>query len=321
MPRDRITIADGWLAMGSFFEIEIRLERDQAKAGRAWLAWARDEIPRLEAIYSRHDPASAVADLNRALARENVLTKSIDLRPELESILLLAAEIGTDSGGAFDVTIGPLVEVWTEGVAKGSWPSPDQLQRARNQSGSEALGLRGDGRLEAHVRGLRIDLDGLSKGHVLDRLGERFKRDLPHAAALLNFGESSVLAIGDPDGRGWRLAIRSRSASHSSQIVLRLRDQALSVSSSLDVASEIAGKRVSHVIDPRTGLTVEHGAEAFVIANRAGIADGWSTALLVLGANPSALQLIEKAGLEAELIEENGRKMATQGWNGFLVQP
>ncbi|MFP6656039.1 MAG: FAD:protein FMN transferase [Myxococcota bacterium] len=307
--------------MGSFFEIEIRTERDEVEAARQWLDWARDEIPRLEALYSRHDSGSAVARLNRALSREDVLTKSLDLHPELEAILLLATHIGTESGGAFDVTIGPLVEVWTEAVATGIWPPPNRLQRASAQSGSEALRLLGDGRLETRIRGLRIDLDGLSKGHVLDRLAESFRRELPNAVALLNFGESSVLAIGDPDGAGWRLALRSRLASGRGQVVLRLRDQALSVSSSLGVTSEIAGERLSHVIDPRTGMTVEHGAEAFVIANRAGVADGWSTALLVLGANPRALQLVEEAGLEADLVEGNGQKISTQGWQEFVIRP
>ncbi len=173
---------------------------------------------------------------------------------------------------------------------------------------------------------MRLDLDGLSKGRVLDQLRARLEKDLPGAAALFNFGESSVLAIGDPDGEGWRLAIRSRNPAdgrlrEGSRNVLWLRDQALSVSSSLGVASEIDGQRISHVIDPRTGSAVIESVEAFVIADRAAVADGWSTALLVMGANRAALRLIRKAGLEADVLERSGSEISTEGWEEHFVQP
>ena len=323
---DRIAVSDGWLAMGTFLEVEIRVVPGEADRARNWIEWARQEIGRLERVYSRHDPASTVSRLNLLLAGDDVLTSKIRVVPELEAILFLAIEIWEGSGGAFDITIGPLVDVWTQAVAEGSWPSVEQLRRAKARLGSEAFLLLGDGQLEVLTREMRIDLDGLSKGQVLDRLRERFGEDLPNAAALLNFGESSILAIGDPDGAGWRLAIRSRnpsdgSLSTGSRNVLRLRDQALSVSSSLSASSEIAGERISHVIDPRTGSAVAESVEALVIADRAGMADGWSTALLVLGANRTAIRLIEKAGLEADILESSGRGVSTEGWEDFLVQP
>jgi thiamine biosynthesis lipoprotein len=323
---DRIAISDGWLAMGTFFEVEIRVVPGNADRARDWIDWAHQEIVRLERIYSRHDSDSAISELNRLLARDDVLTTEIRVGSELESILFLAIEIWEGSGGAFDMSIGPLVDIWTRAVAKESWPSVDQLRRAKARLGSEAFLLLGDGKLEILTPGMRVDLDGLSKGRVLDQLRARFEKDLPNAAALLNFGESSIMAIGDPDGEGWRLSIRSRnpsdgSLSKGSRNVLRLRDQALSVSSSLGSASEIAGERISHVIDPRTGSAVVDGVEAFVIADRAGMADGFSTALLVLGASRTALRLIEKAGLEADILESSGLGVSTKSWENFYVQP
>jgi thiamine biosynthesis lipoprotein len=322
----RIAISDGWLAMGTFFEVEIRVLPGEADRARNWIEWAHQEIVRLEKIYSRHDPDSAISGLNRSLAREDAVTLALHVDSELESILFLAIEIWEGSGGAFDMTIGPLVDVWTGAVTKGSWPSIDQLRHAKARLGSEAFLLLGDGQLEVLTPGMRVDLDGLSKGRVLDQLRARFEKDLPDAAALLNFGESSIMAIGDPDGEGWRLSIRSRnpsdgSLSNGSRNVLRLRDQALSVSSSLGIASEVAGERISRVIDPRTGSAVVESVEAFVIADRAGMADGWSTALLVFGANRTAIRLIEKAGLEADILESSGRGVSTKGWEDFFVQP
>jgi thiamine biosynthesis lipoprotein len=323
---DRIAVSDGWLAMGTFFEVELRVAPEDVDRARDWIEWARDEIVRLEQIYSRHDPRSIVSGLNQSLATHEILARELLVDPELESILFLAIEIWTGTGGAFDITIGPLVDLWTQSNAAGSWPSSEALGRAKSRIGSEALLLRGDGRLDVARSGMRLDLDGLSKGRVLDQLRSRFEKDLPSAAALLNFGGSSVLAIGDPDGEGWRLAIRSRRAvgdnmKKGTRNVLRLRDQALSVSSSLGVVSEIGGERIAHVIDPRSGSAVVDDVEAFVIADSAGRADGWSTALLVLGANRTALRLLEKAGLEADILEREGTGVSTPGWERHFVQP
>ena len=317
----RIAVSDGWLAMGTFFEIEIRVRPGNERIARDFIAWAREEIPRLERIYSRHDSDSELEALNRTLAGEGILTSGAQIDQELESLLFSGIEVWEGSGGAFDMTIGPLVEVWIDAVAEGRWPLVEELRAAKSRIGSEAFLLLGDGALEVLKTGIQIDLDGISKGAVLDHLRGRFEEVLPAAAALFNFGESSIVAIGDPDGDGWRLEIRSRGALGENGNVIRLRDQALAMSSSLGSVSEIAGERVSHVIDPRTGSIIRDGVEAIVLADRAALADGWSTALLVIGANRAALRLLEKVGLEGNVLESTGRTISTEGWEQVLTQP
>jgi thiamine biosynthesis lipoprotein len=149
---------------------------------------------------------------------------------------------------------------------------------------------------------------------VLDRLRESFVQRFPDAAALLSFGQSSVVAIGDPDGAGWRLALRSRDPAQGIFGEIRLRDQALSMSSKWGQDREIKGRVVSHVLDPRTGQPVEGTLEAVVIAATARRADAWSTALLVLGAVPTGLEGAQIHGLEVLIIEETGRIRRTRGW-------
>jgi thiamine biosynthesis lipoprotein len=155
----------------------------------------------------------------------------------------------------------------------------------------------------------------LSKGAVLDRLEEMLTAELPEAAALLSLGESSVVAIGDPGGGGWGFAIRSRDPADRRLETIQLRDRALSASSSVGSVSEIDGRWVSHVIDPRTGLPVEGVVEAVVIAEQATDADAWSTALLVLGADGATLDRVEAAGLEARIVDSSGRTWTTSGWS------
>jgi len=300
--------------MGTFFEADLRVRPDEAERARAWLGWARLEIARLERVYSRYDPDSAISALNRELARGEVVQKGVRLESDLESLLFSAIEVWADSGGAFDITVGPLIEVWQDAAEQAVWPTFEGLREAKRRVGSEGLLLLGAGKLDLTMRGMRIDLDGIAKGAVLDRLRERFEAELPGAAALLSFGQSSVVAVGDPDGDGWKLVVRSRNPSVGPLATVRLRNQALSVSSSVGSVREIAGERVSHVIDPRTGSAVEGIVEAIVVGDRATIVDGWSTALLVLGANQTALRRVAEMDLEAYVLDSSGRNIRSGGW-------
>ena len=262
--------------------------------------------------------------MNDAFAEEEVLLDGALVGPELESILFEALEVWEGSAGAFDPTVGPLIDLWTESVARGAFPGLDRIRDVRRVVGAESLLLPGEGRVGVTNVGVRLDLDGLSKGVVLDRLASDFRTHFPNSAALLSFGESSVFAIGDPDGRprggGWRLEVRSRDARGTRLSTIQLRDLALSVSSSLGRTSEIGDTRISHVIDPRTAVVVEGTVEAVVVAQRAALADGWSTALLVLGAQREAMRLVDRVELEAYVFEEAGRIAATDGWEDLEAE-
>ncbi|HEB90604.1 MAG TPA: FAD:protein FMN transferase [Deltaproteobacteria bacterium] len=317
---ERIAVSDGWLAMGTFFEADLRVRATEVDRARNWLLWVRGEIVRLEAVYSRHDAQSALSMLNRALAREDVVETGVRVDPELESVLRLAGRIWEETGGAFDVTVGPLVDVWTRAAERARWPSVEELRRAKERVGGGRLSFSEEGVLHPETVGMELDLDAIAKGAVLDRLRDRFESEFPDSAALLNFGESSILAIGDPDGSGWRIAIRSRSPQGRSLGVVRLRNRALSVSSSVGSVSWIGDQQVSHVIDPRTGSVVEETVEAVVIADAATVADGWSTGLLVIGANRSAIRLVEKAGLDAEVLDSMGHSVETADWEAYLAE-
>lgn len=320
-----VTVSDGWIAMGTLFDADLRVRPRDVDRARGWLAWARDEVARLEHVYSRHDPGSEVSNLNRALGAEQILRDGTLIESELEGILFSAIEIWEGSGGAFDPTVGPLIDVWQESATAGEWPSLAALRKAKRRVGGGGLLLLGGGELGVTVRGMRIDLDGLSKGVVLDRLAERFRTRFPDAAALLSFGQSSVHAIGDPNGAreggGFRLEIRSRDKNAIRLATILLRDRALSVSSSVGSVREIAGQPVSHVVDPRTGTAVEGTVEAVVVSTRGGFADGWSTALLVLGAQRESIRLVERVGVEAYIFESAGRIAATEGWEALEARP
>ena len=305
--------------MGTFFEADLRVRERDLPVAKTWLEWARVELVRLEAIYSRHDAESRLSALNRLLAEPSVPEQGALIDPELEVVLVESVDVWRATGGAFDVTVAPLVEVWQRAAEQGRWPSVEALRRAKGRVGSERLRLVGGGRLEVGPGPVRIDLDAVAKGAALDHLGAALATVLPDSAALLSFGRSSTLAIGDPDGEGWVLSLKSRDPNGGQLATVRVRDRAVSVSSSLGSVSEIAGQTVSHIIDPRTGSTVEGTLEAVVIADRSTRADAWSTGLLVLGAQRSTIRLVEQAGVEAQVFDSSGRSVISAGWEDYLA--
>lgn len=311
----RVSISDGWLSMGTFFEADLRVESHAVDAARAWLAGIRVRCEEFEAVLSRHSPESEVSRLNRTLlvASPAELDAGIAIGSDLAEILRDSRRIHERTGGAFDVTIGPLVALWTSASRAGRFPSESQMQRARARVGGAFLEISETGLLHAKRSAMVLDLDAVSKGFVLDRLASDFREAFPSGAALLSFGQSSVAAIGDPDGRGWRLRLRSRSPARGFVGELRLRDAMLSVSSSLGATSEIAGQIVSHVLDPATGRPVAGTREAVVIGPSAVMADGFSTALLVRAADARLLEEMRSRGFEAWVSSDDGATTTSEG--------
>lgn len=181
--------------------------------------------------------------------------------------------------GLFDPTLGPVLSLWRKAAARGELPAEDELAQARARSGYQGLVLRSDRRAELMRPGMEVDLGAIGKGWALDRLAS----ELPHSAGaawLLDFGGSSFLAHGTPPGAdAWRVAIRRDDG--SVDCVVELRDGGLSVSGAHGRRHEIAGKQLSHIIDPRTGRPVRVLRFAIVAAPSATAAEALSTALVV----------------------------------------
>lgn len=299
-------VADGAYRMGTLFEITL-VARDEAVARRQ-IAAAFDATRELEDRISVYREDSDIRRLNAAAGGDPV-----QVDPRVTRILERSVRCSRMTRGAFDVTVGPLVEMWIEAARRDRAPSDEDVAAVRPRVGASRLEISADGSARLARPGMAVDLGGIGKGFALDLLvpGLRAQgvRD-----ALLNFGQSSVWALGSPPGsRGWRLLVRNPDSGFAG--VVTLRDTAFSVSSSLGQWSQIGGRRYGHVVDPRTGLALTRGRQAAVVAPDATLAEAWSTALLVLPAE-EGIDLVEAtAGTEALLVYEDGRSVATSGWS------
>ena len=298
-------VVDGRTAMGTVLEISlVSLDREVA---RSRIEAEFLEVDRLEALVSRHRSDSQLSAINASAGSP---PQAID--PRLEDLIRRSVELGQETGGSFDITVGPLVALWTEAAERDRLPSERELSRARSLVGFDKVVLE-PGKVGLARRGMSIDLGGIAKGYAIDLMADRLRRD-GHKNALLSFGLSSVWALGaPPTDFGWRLLLRPPSRAHELG-VLTLRDQALSVSSSLGQWSEIEGRRYGHVIDPRTGQAVSGPKRAAVVAATATEAEALSTALVVM--EPAeGLALVEAIeGAEARIDDAEGFVGETRGW-------
>ena len=316
-----VSVSDGWLAMGTFFEAEFRVPPEQRLQIRAWLVDARREIARFERVASRHDPASELSALNIHLGAPGA--GALQLSDELAALVDAAAALHAETGGRFDVSIGPLVSLWWAAAARGALPTEAELRAARSRVGLSAIARFGANGLRVQGPGSRLDLDGLSKGFVLDRLAADLDHRFPGVSALLTLGPSSVIARGTPTPgqAGWRLAVQERGAGGRAWAQVELRDEALSVSSSRGTILDVGGRVFSHIIDPRTGRPVAGQVESAVIGTSAAAADAWSTALLVSPDEAALIETLTHLGLEARVFGAASGGIETPGWSSKALPP
>jgi thiamine biosynthesis lipoprotein len=264
-------------AMATRFELVLHGESETRlrAAGEA----ALKEIERLEAQLSLFRPTSEIARVNALAAREPVR-----ISPSVFRLLQHARQLQGESGGAFDITVAPLVRCWGFMHGTGRVPEPPEIEAARSHSGMLHVILdEKNYSIRFDQAGVMIDLGAIGKGYAIDCAAETL-REAGVTSALLHGGTSTVYGLGaPPDADGWKIAIAPAPDQPSRQMTVVLRDNAMSVSAVWGKSFEAGGKKFGHVIDPRTGWPVNNAVQAAVVLPSATETDALSTALLVMG--------------------------------------
>jgi thiamine biosynthesis lipoprotein len=264
-------------AMATRFELV--LHGQNATRLRAAGEAALKEVERLEAHLSLYRPTSEIARVNALAARQPVRVS-----PSVFRLLQQARQLQGESGGAFDITVAPLVRCWGFMHGTGRVPEPGEIEAARSRAGMAHVMLDEENySVRFDQEGVMIDLGAIGKGHAVDCAAETL-REAGVTSALLHGGTSTVYGLGAPPGAdGWKIAIAPAPDQPPRQMAVVLRDHALSVSAVWGRCFEAGGKRFGHVIDPRTGWPVNNAVQAAVVLPSATETDALSTALLVLG--------------------------------------
>lgn len=257
----------------------------------------------VQAALEEVDASMSTYRQDSELSRFNASTSTdpVPISDGLHHVMEVALEVGRASGGALDVTVGPLVDAWGFGPTERREPDAGALSALRARVGLAKLGLDDRG-LRKAASDLRVDLSAVAKGHAVDRVARALDR-LRVEHYLVEVGGELSARGSRPDGEPWRVAIeKPDEARRAVERVLPLSGSGLATSGDYRNYYEKDGKRRSHLIDPRSGLPIEHGlASVSVVHPRVAVADAWATALSVLGpvAGP---EVAEREGLSALFI-------------------
>ncbi|MBL8287761.1 MAG: FAD:protein FMN transferase [Rubrivivax sp.] len=303
----------GWLQreeaiMGTAISVE--LWADDARTGAAACAAVLGEMHRIDRRMSPHKEASELSRINREAGE-----RAVPLSAEMFALLTRAQAFAALTGGAFDITYAAVGQLYD--YRAGVRPDDAALAAARAAVGWQHLHLDAVARsIRFGKPGMRIDLGGFAKGHAVDNAIALLRRLGIRHAYVAAGGDSRVL--GDRRGRPWSVAIRDPRRAGEIVAVLPLEDTAISTSGDYErfFDERSAGGQVvrhHHLIDPATGRSPRGVTSVTILAPDGLTAEALSKAAFVLGP-ARGLELLETVpGVDAVIIDAQGRLHATRG--------
>ena len=273
--------------MGLPFRIVLYARDENAARQAARAGFGR--IKQLNDIFSDYDSDSELSRLSQTSGQQ----KKVPLSPDLWKVLERAQQLARTTDGAFDITVGPVVNLWRKARREKKFPDAQKLAAARARVGYKNLLL--DPRnhsAELLVPDMRLDLGAIAKGYAVDEALKVLRTNDVTRALVAGGGD---MAAGDapPGQRGWRIEVAPLDVLNAPPArFVWLRNAGLATSGDLFQHLEIDGRRYSHIVDPHTGIGLTDHSLVTVIAPDGVTADGLSTAVSVLGPE-RGIQLVE----------------------------
>lgn len=283
--------------MGTWASLTIVTADSAAVADVAYRSLAA--LHRVDSLMSNWTDDSEVERINREAAR-----RAVAVEPEVAAVIARAIAVGRESGGAFDITVEPLVRAWGFLGGTPHVPPRGEIERARALVGLDNLRYDPATRTLRFARpGVRIDLGGIAKGYGVDAVAAILRGGGVEDALVDLSG--NMVAMGDGAGHeGWTVGIRDPSLEREAVAVLRLFDQAVATSGNYEQFVAEGGTRYGHILDPRTGYPARGLASVTVVADHAVDCDAWATAFFVMGADSARALARARDDLSVVLITD-----------------
>ena len=303
----------GGSTMGTYYQVTARCPGDVAAAIEAELAAVNAEM-------STYLPDSVLSRFNSSPPGGWFAVPG-----SLVDVVRASLELSRLSDGAFDVTVGPLVNLWGFGPDEtAGMPPPEAVTETLGRIGYAKLEAADDPPRLKKLGELYVDLSAIAKGHGVDRVAGRL-RDAGCDAMLVDIGGEVRGSGVSPADRPWRIGVEvpDPESQGGVQRVVELEDGAVATSGDYRNFIDWDGRRYSHTIDPRTGYPVRHTlASVSVLHSSAMWADGYATLLNVLGPE-AGLAFARERGLAALFVVrgENGfEERYTESFEAALVE-
>jgi thiamine biosynthesis lipoprotein len=276
-------------------------------------AGIESELLRLNQLMSTYIDDSELSRLNRA-----EVNRWIELSEDTMAVIRAGLKFSRLSAGSFDMTVGPLVNLWGFGPGGGgdAVPSKASIRAARDRVGYQLVEVRDNALWKQ--KPVAIDLSAIAKGYGVDQIATLLeKHQISHY--LIEIGGELRAKGRNERGTHWRIAIeRPVSTERSPFTTLPVNNFALATSGDYRNYFEVDGLRYSHTIDPKTGKPITHRlASVSVLAESALLADGWATAFNVMGPE-AGMALAEEQNVAALFIIKDGEGFREALSSAFL---
>jgi thiamine biosynthesis lipoprotein len=301
-PKNRTVTVDGGfrMTMGTIARIMVTAE-DSQQANQA-ISAAFEKIFHIEKLMSDYDPNSQLSQVN-----QNGFEKSVPVNAALFEVLATAKAYSCLSDGAFDVTIGPVVQLWRKAKEDDTAPTPEALKKAKEAVGYENLTLDAENMtVRFSKEGMFLDLGGIAKGYAIDQAIE-ILQDADVKGAMVDIG-GDLRCFGTPanDKQHWLIGLQDPTTEDEKILLtLNMDDMAVATSGDYRRFVMIDETKHSHIVNPATADSANDLSSVTLIAPTAMAADALATAVTVLG-NEKGLYLINKTeAAEVILIQSD----------------
>lgn len=289
-------------AMDTFMTLKAAGEKAQEAVDAA-----SSEILRLDAMLSTGNENSMVYKLNQAGSGE--------ASEEMETLFAYSEDLYEDTGGRFDITIYPVMELW--GFTSGEYhvPSPEELEQAKQLLGMEQVKLDEDADvISLGKEGMKIDFGGIAKGYASSRVMDIFE-EYGVICGIVNLGGNVHTYKAKADGSNWRIGIRDPLDPDTYLGIVEVADEAVITSGGYERYFEQDGQTYHHIMDPDTCRPADSGlASVSIISGDGTLADGLSTSLFIMGREEAEDYWRDHPGeFETILVGSDGAIAVTEG--------
>jgi thiamine biosynthesis lipoprotein len=310
--------------MGTVFHMTFYAP-DQAMADRASAAaWAR--VDQLNAMLSDYDPNSELSKLGQ-MTLDGPMKAPVPVSDDLYRIIQQSIEAAKLSDGTFDITVGPLTQLFRRSRRLEILPTPERVALAKKSVGYQYLKLDPEHHgVQLLAAKMRLDVGGIAKGYTSETIVKLLRDQFGITRAVC--GAAGDVAVGDPPPHkpGWTIALENLDATAKSRgAYVQLHNYGISTSGDTERFVIIDGVRYSHIIDPRTGIGLTNRINCSAIAPYDTLADWLAAAVCILGPK-KGLDLIERTPGAAARVTQKMEDGSIKVWESkrfkeFAVEP
>ena len=286
--------------------IEITLIADDEEAANKASLQAFQEIKRIETLMSPWLDSSDVTRINRSAGKERV-----KVSPETFEVIQKAQEISELSEGGFDITIGPLTELWREARKKKIPPPVEEVKEKLGLVNFKNIETDQEGKVFLKKKGMAIDLGGIAKGYAVDRAFELLK-SLGYKNLIVNAG-GDLRVGGLKNNQPWSIGIQNPRESKKILARISVSDMAVATSGDYERFFNYEGKRYHHIFNPKDGFPTEGCQSVTIVTKDCITADGLATAVFVLGSEKGYSLCQKVEGVDCIIVDKEGKTIFSPG--------